>query len=100
MIKTKKYSRVLTTGTFDFLHHGHLNILKKSKEIADELIVGVSTDQHVKSYKGRSPSVPLKERIKIISSIKYVDKVIIQRNRNKNKIIKKYKIDAVTVGSD
>jgi len=98
--KKKKYKRVLTTGTFDFLHHGHLNILKKSKEIADELIVGVSSDKHVQSYKGRLPSVPLKERLKIISSINYVDKVIIQKDRNKNKLIKKYKIDAVTVGSD
>jgi glycerol-3-phosphate cytidylyltransferase len=96
----KKYKRVLTTGTFDFLHHGHLNILKKSKEIADELIVGVSTDKHVRSYKGKSPSVPLNERLKIVSSINYVDKVIIQKDKNKNRLIKKYKIDAITVGSD
>lgn len=96
----KKYKRVYTTGTFDFLHHGHLNILKRSKEIADELIVGVSTDKHVMSYKGRFPSVPLKERVKIISSLKFVDKVIIQHDWDKNKVIKKYKIDAMTHGSD
>tara|TARA_B110000003_G_scaffold229511_1_gene231334 strand:- start:471 stop:1340 length:870 start_codon:yes stop_codon:yes gene_type:complete len=96
----KKYNIIYTTGCFDFLHHGHLNILKKSKELTDHLMVGVSTDELIEKEKGKKPIIPFKKRVGIISSIKYVDEVIPQVDKNKQKIVDKYKIDAISVGDD
>lgn len=67
-----------TTGVFDMFHIGHLNILKNAKEYCDYLVVGVSTDELVKRYKGEKPIIPFDERKEIINSIKYVDKVVAQ----------------------
>lgn len=53
----KRYKIGYTTGTFDLFHIGHLNILKKSKEMCDFLIVGVSTDEVVQSYKHKVPGL-------------------------------------------
>ena len=64
-------------------HIGHLNILKQAKDLCDFLIVGVSTDENVVSYKGKRPVIPFEDRIKIVEAIKYVDKVVPQRNMNK-----------------
>ena len=65
-----------TQGTYDMFHIGHLNLLKNAKEKCDYLIVGVNADDLVKTYKKKSAVVLLEERMEIISSIKYVDKVI------------------------
>jgi len=96
----KKYNIIYTTGCFDFLHHGHLNILKKSKELTDRLIVGVSTDELIEKEKGKKPIIPFKKRVGIISSIKYVDEVIPQVDKDKQKIVDEYKVDAISVGDD
>jgi glycerol-3-phosphate cytidylyltransferase len=72
-----------TTGVFDMFHVGHLNIIKKSKNYCDYLIVGVSTDELVKKYKKKKPIIPFEHRIEIISSIKYVDEVIPVIHRDK-----------------
>ena len=58
----KHYKKGYTTGVFDLFHIGHLNILKKAKEQCDFLIVGVSTDELVESYKHKTPIVPYDER--------------------------------------
>lgn len=68
-----------TTGVFDLFHIGHLNLLKKARAKCDYLIVGVTTDSLCKKIKGKKPIIPFKERIKIISSIKYVNKAIPQK---------------------
>jgi glycerol-3-phosphate cytidylyltransferase len=96
----KKYNIIYTTGCFDFLHHGHLNILKKSKELTDHLMVGVSTDELIKKEKGKKPTIPFKERAGIVSAIKYVDEVIPQIDKNKQKIVDKYNVNAISVGDD
>ena len=62
------------SGTFDLFHVGHLNILKKAKEHCDYLIVGVHKDG---SWKGKETFIPLEERMRIVESIKYVDKVVV-----------------------
>ena len=95
-----KYERMYTTGCFDIFHYGHLNILKRSKEMCNTLIVGVSTDELIFKEKGRYPIIPFKDRIKVIESIKYVDLVIPQIDKNKQKVVDEYKIDAISVGSD
>ena len=66
----KKYKMGYTTGVFDLFHIGHLNILKRAKEMCDYLIVGVSTDELVENYKNKTPIIPYEERIEIVSAIK------------------------------
>ena len=96
----KKYKFVYTTGAFDPFHFGHLNIIRKAKEIGDYLIVGVSTDELIEKAKKRKPFMPLNQRMEIISEMKCVDMVIPQIDKNKQNIVDKYKIDAIVVGSD
>ena len=96
----KKYGIGYTTGVFDMFHIGHLNILKKAKEMCDYLIVGVSTDELVEKYKNKTPIIPFDERIKIVEAIRYVDKVVPQENRDKKAAFDKYKFDVIFVGDD
>lgn len=81
-------------------HIGHLNIIKKAKEQCDYLIVGVSTDELVQKEKNKTPVIPFKERVEILSALKYVDKVVPQLNKDKLEAWKKYKFDKMFVGSD
>lgn len=96
----KKYKLGYTTGVFDLFHIGHLNILKKAKEYCEELVVGVSTDELVLSYKNKVPVIPYEERVEIVSSIKYVDKVVPQENRDKFEAWENIKFDVMFVGDD
>lgn len=89
-----------TTGVYDMFHIGHLNILKRAKEQCDYLIVGVSTDELVLCDKNKSPIITFEERIKIVESIRYVDKVVPQFDKNKIKAWEKYKFDKMFVGDD
>ena len=95
-----KYNRMYTSGCFDIFHYGHLNILIKSKELCDYLIVGVSTDELIEKEKGNRPVIPFHERIKVVQAIGLVDEVIPQENKDKQKIVDTYKIDAISVGDD
>ena len=76
----KKYSKavVYTGGTFDLLHRGHINIFQKAKEIGNYLIVAVSTNKLVSSYKGYDPILNYNERASIVKAIRYVDRVVKQ----------------------
>ena len=96
----KKYKIGYTTGVFDMFHIGHLNILKKAKENCEYLIVGVSTDELVKISKNKTPIIPFEERIQIVGSIKYVDAVVPQENKDKIAAYEKYHFDAMFVGDD
>ena len=96
----KKYKVGYTTGVFDMFHIGHLNILKKAKEQCDYLIVGVSTDEVVKSYKNKTPIIPFEERIAIVQELKCVDKAVPQTSMDKMKAWEKYHFDALFHGSD
>ena len=95
-----KYKVGYTTGVFDVFHIGHLNILKRAKEQCDYLIVGVSTDELVESYKHKTPIIPFEERVQIVESIKYVDQVVTQSNMDKFEAWKVLKFDALFHGTD
>lgn len=89
-----------TTGVFDMFHIGHLNILERAKEECDYLIVGVSTDELVEREKKKKPIVSFENRKRIVSAIKYVDKVVPQTNKDKLEAWKKYQFNKMFVGSD
>lgn len=96
----KKYKIGYTTGVFDLFHIGHLNIIRRAKEQCDFLIVGVSTDELVETYKNKKPIIPYHERIAIVEAIKYVDKVVPQTSMDKFEAWKELKFDALFHGSD
>ncbi len=96
----KKYKVGYTTGVFDMFHIGHLNILKRAKEQCDFLIVGVSTDDVVETYKHKRPIIPYEERAEIVSAIKYVDKVVPQKSMNKLEAWNEIHFDVLFHGSD
>lgn len=96
----KKYKIGYTTGVFDMFHIGHLNILKRAKEQCDYLIVGVSTDEVVETYKHKRPVIPFEERIVIVEAIRYVDKVVPQISMDKMEAYNALKFDALFHGSD
>jgi glycerol-3-phosphate cytidylyltransferase len=91
---------VLTYGTFDLFHIGHLNILKRLKEQGDRLIVGVSTDEF-NAIKGKKPVVPFEQRIEIVRAIRYVDEAIPEDNWEQKRLdIEKYNADVFGIGED
>ena len=96
----KKYKVGYTTGVFDMFHIGHLNILKNAKARCEYLIVGVSTDENVMTYKHKKPVIPYEQRKAIVEAIRYVDKVVPQTNMDKLEAWKELKFDALFHGSD
>lgn len=92
--------KVLTYGTFDLLHIGHINILRRAKELGDYLIVAVSTDEF-NAIKNKKSYFSYEDRKKIIEAIKYVDEVIPEETwEQKIDDIKKHDIDIVVMGGD
>lgn len=92
-----------TAGVFDMFHIGHLNILKRAKDLCDYLIVGVSTDEVVEEHKHKKPIIPFKDRVAIVSAIRYVDKVVPQKKYDiggKIETVQEYGVDVMFVGSD
>ena len=100
MNTTRKFKVVYTTGAFDPFHYGHLNILRRAKEIAETLIVGVSTDELIREAKGREPFMSQAQRMAIIAELRCVDRVISQSDKNKQRVVDELKVDAIVVGSD
>ncbi len=90
---------VYTSGTFDMFHTNHLKMINYARALADTLIVGVSTDELVSSYKS-PPIIPFVERFQIIEALKATDIVIPQHTLDHTEIVKKLHIDAFVVGDD
>lgn len=90
---------VYTSGTFDMFHSNHVKMIEYAKGLGDKLIVGVSTDELVCSYK-KPPIVPFDERIEIIKALKYPDMVIPQHTLEHSELVKKLYIDAFVIGDD
>lgn len=92
--------KVITYGTFDLLHTGHINILKRAKELGDYLICGVSTDAF-NFMKGKKAYYSFEQRKSILESIRYVDEVILEHKwEQKLEDIEKFQIDVFVMGDD
>lgn len=97
-------TKVMTFGTFDILHPGHVYYLKKAKALGDKLIVVVARDKSIKIIKGRKPIFKDKERLLIIKALRFVD-IAVLGNKIANKtdaygIIKEYRPQIVALGHD
>ena len=92
--------RILTYGTFDLLHYGHINLLKRAKALGDYLVVAVSTDDF-NELKGKKAYHNYETRKMMLEAVRYVDLVIPEENwEQKIDDVKKYDIDIVVMGSD
>lgn len=92
--------RILTYGTFDLLHYGHIRLLKRAKELGDYLVVAISTDEF-NEIKGKKAYHNFQTRKEMMEAIRYVD-LVIPENTWEQKIqdVLDYKIDIVVMGSD
>ena len=93
-------STILTYGTFDLLHVGHIRLLQRAKDLGDYLIVGLSTDEF-NAIKHKSSFLPFEQRREILEAIRYVDKVIPETCwEQKVPDVKKYGVDIFVIGDD
>ena len=93
--------RIITYGTFDLLHYGHVNLLRRAKEYGDYLIVALSTDEFNQNLKNKKSYFSYEQRKQLVESIRYVDLVIPEENwEQKIDDIKTFKIDAFVMGDD
>jgi len=93
--------KVITFGTFDLFHIGHLNMIKKCLEYGDQLFVGISTDNFNFSKKKRYPIINQNERLEIIKNIKGVTECFFEESFElKREYIEKFKADIFIIGDD
>lgn len=93
--------RVITYGTFDLLHYGHINLLKRAKEKGDYLIVALSTDEFNWSAKQKKCYFSYKKRKMLLEAIRYVDLVIPEESwEQKKEDVREYHIDTFVIGDD
>ncbi|WP_421629364.1 glycerol-3-phosphate cytidylyltransferase [Corynebacterium pseudogenitalium] len=92
--------RVITYGTFDLLHYGHIELLKRAKQLGDYLIVALSSDEF-NALKGKKAYFSYEDRKKMLEAIRYVDMVIPEENwAQKIRDIETYSIDIFVMGDD
>lgn len=96
----KKYNIGYTTGVFDMFHIGHLNIIRRAKEQCEYLIVGVSTDELVMSYKHHAPIISFEQRKAIVEACRYVDEAVPQTTMDKLEAWKTLRFDAMFHGDE
>lgn len=93
--------RIITYGTFDLLHYGHINLLKRAKELGDYLVVCLSTDEFNLKEKNKKCYFSYEQRKQLLESIRYVDLVIPENSWDQKKSdCKEYHIDAFVMGDD
>lgn len=93
--------KIITYGTFDLLHYGHINLLKRAKELGDYLIVSLSTDEFNINSKNKKCYFKYEDRKKLLESIRYVDLVIPEDNwEQKIKDVIEFKVDTFVIGDD
>lgn len=100
-LKTEGKSIIFTNGCFDILHSGHIDYLKKTKELGNILIIGINSDESVKKIKQQNrPINKLLDRMIVLNSIKYVDYVVPFNEETPENLIKIIKPDVLTKGGD
>lgn len=93
--------RVITYGTFDLLHYGHINLLQRAKELGDYLIVALSTDEFNCSSKQKKCYFSYEKRKLLLEAVRYVDLVIPEENwEQKVKDVQLYHVDTFVMGDD
>lgn len=93
--------RVITYGTYDMLHYGHINLLRRAKELGDYLVVVLSTDEFNWNSKQKKCYFTYEERKKMLEAIRYVDLVVPEENwEQKRTDVEKYEIDTFVMGDD
>ena len=93
--------KVITYGTFDLLHYGHIRLLERAKALGDFLIVGITSDDYDKTRGKINNQQSLMERIAAVEATGFADKIIVEEyDGQKIDDIKRYDIDIFTVGSD
>lgn len=99
-----KMSVIYTGGTFDLFHSGHVNLLKRCKELSGDwgsVVVSLNTDEFIQQYKGKSPICSTEERMSVLESCRYVDQVVLNVGGADSKIaIEIVKPDYIVIGSD
>lgn len=92
---------VITFGTFDVFHVGHVRVLNRAAEFGDRLLVGVSSDQLNQAKKGRRPVFTQEERMEIISNVKSVHGVFLEESLElKRQYVEEHKADVLVMGDD
>lgn len=93
--------RVITYGTYDLLHYGHINLLKRARELGDYLIVVLSTDEFNWNSKQKKCYFSYEKRKQLLEAIRYVDLVIPEENwEQKISDVQLYKADVFVMGDD
>lgn len=93
--------KVITYGTFDLLHYGHINLLQRAKALGDYLIVALSTDEFNSDMKGKVTYFSYEERKRLLEAIRYVDLVIPEENwEQKVSDVQEFKVDTFVMGND
>lgn len=93
--------RIITYGTFDLIHYGHINLLKRAKELGDYLVVCLSTDEFNMNEKNKKSYFSYEVRKQLLESIRYVDLVIPETSWEQKKTdIHEYHIDVFVMGDD
>ena len=96
-----KVKRIITYGTFDLLHYGHINLLRRAKQLGDYLVVALSTDEFNWESKHKKCYFSYEIRKQLLESIRYVDLVIPEENwEQKRNDVKEYHIDTFVMGDD
>lgn len=94
-------NRVITYGTFDLLHYGHINILRRAKQLGDYLIVALSTDEFNWESKQKKCFFEYEKRKQLLEAIRYVDLVIPENSwEQKVKDVEMYHVDTFVIGDD
>lgn len=92
--------KVITYGTFDLLHRGHINLLRRARELGDHLVVGLSSDEF-NDEKGKDAFYPFDERLAVLEAVRYVDEIIREDSWDqKRRDIVEHGIDVFVMGDD